>query len=216
LLRVFDEIVHDKAAHPIFKAYLFQQLGAVLKIRPFAWGIEYCPSLRDDLAAVDRICDNVALRSQDWLVQRKRDQLGARLTAFFNGLQDRNYFVEGNVRREVLRAVLKAGLQYGGFVDDSAHPRLLGEARSAHLLWALAPEAPKLTRYLPPADPASTNTNSKGGGATAPPSTPAAPFSPVFFLPIDRAALTRSITRQLPGEPGASPKLPPIPWIDSR
>jgi len=235
LLRVFDDVVHDKVAHPIFKAYLFQQLGAVLKIRPYAWGLEYCASLRDDLAALDRICDGGALRSQDWLVQRKRDQVGARLTAFFNGLQDRNYFAEAQIHREVLRAVLKTGLQYGGFVDGAGRARLLGEARSARLLWALAPDAPKLVRYIPSEEPSAAPLETGRGPATAGPrgpqpgasapapplplsfksKTPAAPYSPVFYLPLDRAALTRAITRQLPGDPAAPPKLPAIPWLDS-
>ncbi|HEY3900593.1 MAG TPA: hypothetical protein VGM54_18440 [Chthoniobacter sp.] len=207
LLRVFDDVVHDKSAHPIFKAYMFQQLGAVLKIRPYAWGLEYCPSLRDDLVAVDRLCDNGALRSQDWLVQRKRDQLDPKLSAFFSGLEQRNYFAEAQIHREVVRAVLKAGLQYGGFIDDTGRARLLGDARSAKLLWALAPDAPKLVQYVPPIE------NSKTPAVS--PKSPAAPFSPVFFVPLDRAALTRAITRQLPGEPGAPPKLPLIPFLDT-
>jgi hypothetical protein len=207
LLRVFDDVVHDKAAHPIFKAYLFQQLGTVLKVRPYAWGLEYCPSLRDDLVAVDRLCDGGALRSQDWLVQRKRNELGAKLAAFFAGLEQRNYFGEAQIHREVLRAVMKAGLQYGGFVDDTGRARLLGEARSTKLLWALAPDSPKLAQFVPPEENAKTpSANSKSQ---------AAPFSPIFFVPLDRGALTRAIARQLPGEPGALLKLPPIPFLDT-
>ena len=206
LLRVFDDVLHDKSAHPIFKAYLFQQLNGVLKVRPYAWGLEYCPNLRDDLTAIDRICDGGALHSQDWLVQRKRDQIGARLAAFYNGLQERSYFADAQIHREVLRAVLKTGLQYGGFVDDFGRPRLLGEARSAHLLWVLAPDTPKLVRYIPPTDAAKVSPfDSKPQ---------AAPYSPVFFLPLDRAALMRAITK-LPGDPATPPKLPAIPWLDT-
>ncbi|MEI9892838.1 MAG: hypothetical protein WDN28_02705 [Chthoniobacter sp.] len=46
ILRAFDELVHDKSANVMFKAYMMQQLGLVLKVRPYAWGLEHCVSLR--------------------------------------------------------------------------------------------------------------------------------------------------------------------------
>ena len=143
LLRIFDDVAHDKNAHPIFKAYLFQQLGVVLKVRPFAWGLEYCPSLRDDLATLDRLCDNSFLRSQDWLLERKRTQLIAKLAPFFNGLQQRNYFAEAQLHREVLRAVVKAGLQSAALSTAPDAPHLLGEARSAHGPLGARPRRPQ-------------------------------------------------------------------------
>ena len=48
--------------HPLFKAYLLQQLGGVLKVRPCAWGLDAAhESLRDDLAELDRLCDNSSI-----------------------------------------------------------------------------------------------------------------------------------------------------------
>jgi hypothetical protein len=205
LLRIFDEVVHEKAAHPIFKAYLMQQLAGVLKVRPYAWGLEYCTSLRDDLAELDRLCDNSSLRSQDWLLERKRAQFGGKLTAFFNGIQDRNYFAEAQLHREVTRGVIKAGLQFGGFIDAAGQPHLLGEARSARALWVLVAEGQKLARYTAAGADAKTTTD-----AAAQPE----PYSPVFYVPLDREALTRTISRFLAGQSGAPAKLPANPWLD--
>ena len=203
LLRVFDDLVRDKSANPLFKAYLMQQLGAVLKVRPYAWGLEYSPSLRNDLVELDRVCGGEALRSQDWLLERKRAQLGPKLTALFGGLQNRSYLADARLQREVVRGVVKAGLQFGGFIDSAAQSHLLGEARSSKALWALAPDGQKLTRYVP--------------GETAPQGAKprAAGFSPVFFVPLDRDALLAEIGRKLPNQPGGQTKLPAIPWLET-
>ena len=203
LLRVFDDLVRDKSANSVFKAYLMQQLGAVLKVRPYAWGLEYSASLRNDLAELDRLCDGAVLRSQDWLLERKRAQLGPKLTAFFNGLQIRSYLSEARLHREVVRGVLKAGLQFGGFIDSAGQPHLLGEARSSKALWALAPDGQKLARYVP----------SEAAPQGAKPR--AAGFSPVFFVPLDRAALLAEIGRKMPNQPGPPMKLPAIPWLET-
>jgi hypothetical protein len=64
-----------------------------------------------------------------------------------------------------------------------------------------------LVQYIPPEENAKT--------PSANPKSQAAPFSPIFFVPLDRGALTRAIARQLPGEPGAPPKLPLIPFLDT-
>lgn len=149
LLRVFDDLVRHPEASAVFKAYLMQQLAAVLKVRPYAWGWEYCSSLRGDLEELDRLCDHTPLRSQDWLLERKRAQFGSKLTAFFNGLHNRSYLADAQLDREVVRAVQKAGLQFAGFLDSAGQPHLLGEARSSRALWALAADGGKLTRYLP-------------------------------------------------------------------
>ena len=203
LLRVFDDLVRDKSANSLFKAYLMQQFGAVLKVRPFAWGLEYCASLRNDLAELDRLCDGTILRSQDWLLERKRAQFGPKLTAFFNGLQNRSYLNEAKLHREVVRGVVKAGLQFGGFIDNMGQAHLLGEARSAKSLWVLAVDGQKLTRHAPTGE---VRQNSK-------PLTMG--FSPVFFVPLDRDALLAEFGRRGSNPSVIPTKLPAIPWLES-
>ena len=201
LLAVFGDLVRDKTAGPLFKAYLMQQLATVLNVRQYAWGLEYCPSLRNDLAELGKLCGGVDLRSQDWLLERKKAQLGPKLTPFFAGLQNRDYLGEARLHREVLRAVVKAGLQFGGFIDCEGKANLLGEARSAKMLWSLTDDGQSLVRYSAVEDVKQT-TN------------PAAGLLPIFFVPLDRETFISEVMRKVSKKSGAELKLPTIPWLE--
>ncbi|MDB6174045.1 MAG: hypothetical protein JWL59_3356 [Chthoniobacteraceae bacterium] len=170
LLRVFDELLRDKSASPLFKGYLMQQLGVVINVRRYPWGLEYCASLRADLEELNRLCDGAMLRSQDWLLERKRSQFNSKLSAFFARLQTRSYLAEARLNRERVRAGLKSGLQFGGFIDSTAQAHVLGEARNEKSLWVLAAGTGELTRYILP-DAAGQN-----------PRPPPAIFSPILFV----------------------------------
>lgn len=200
LLGVFDALVRDTTTSAIFKAYLMQQLGIVLNVRPYAWGMEHCRSLRDDLAELDRLCEGTTLRSQDWLLERKRTQLGGKLDSFFDSLRERRYLAEARLHREIMLRVLKAGLQFGGFIDSAAQLHLLGEARSAKTLWVLTADGQKLCRYLPPGDTGEKAKEEPAG------------MSPVFFVPLDREALLAELTRKTSA--GSQFKLPAMPWLE--
>ena len=202
LLRVFDDLIREKSANSIFKAYLMQELAAVLKTRPYAWGLEYCESLRNDLAELDRICDGLKLQSQDWLLERKKAQLGPKLTAYFTGLQKRSYLAEARLHREVVLRVLKAGLQFGGFNDSSGQEHLLGEARSSKSLWALATDGQTLVRYV-----AASGTQGEKPSVAS--------FSPIFFVPLDRDSLLAEIGRKGSAQSAPPAKLPAIPWLQN-
>jgi len=201
LLGVFGDLVREKSSGPLFKAYLMQQLASVLNVRPYAWGLEYSASLRNDLAELNRLCDGVVIRSQDWLLERKKAQLGGKLTPFFTGLQNRDYLNEARLHREVLRAVIKAGLQFGGFMDGEGKATLLGEARSAKMLWSLAPDGQSLVRYIPSEDVQQTAKLATG-------------LSPIFFVPLDRDAFVAEVMRKVSKKPGVEMKLPAIPWLE--
>ena len=201
LLGVFGDLVREKSTGPLFKAYLMQQLASVLNVRPYAWGLEYSASLRNDLAELNRLCDGVVLRSQDWLLERKKAQLGGKLTPFFAGLQNRDYLNEARLHREVLRGVIKAGLQFGGFVDGEGKANLLGEARSSKMLWSLAADGQSLARYYPSDDVHQTIKPTPG-------------LSPIFFVPLDRDTFVAEILRKVSKKPGVEMKLPMIPWLE--
>lgn len=199
LLRVFDELVHDKEADAVFKAFMMQQLAAVLSLRPAAWGAEYCPSLREDLAKLAELCGDVPLRSQDWLIEGKRVQFSPKLTPFFAGLQSRQYFDEARIYRRVVRAALRAGLQFGGYLDGDLQPHTLAEAVAGSGLWALLAAGGGAGRYQPPI-------------ADGKPRGKYARFSPLFFIPMDpHAVITDAIQRT--GTP-PNVKLPSIPILE--
>ena len=200
-LRLFDELVLEKSSNPLAKAYVMQQLANIINIRPYAWGLEYCPSLRKDLVEMDRLCGGDGLLGSDWLSSRKRGALDGVLTPFFAELQTRKYVAEAQIVREVVQAVLKAGLQFGGFIDSSGKSHLLGEARHAKTLWALNLEGTKLTRFHEATD------------QKVRPSV--ALFSPIFFVPLDREELLRQIKGRMTDPKAKEMKLPAIPWLET-
>jgi hypothetical protein len=174
LLRVFDDLVKDKDASPVFKAFLMQQLAALLNGRPYEWGLQFCPSLQQDLARLAELCEDAPLRSEDWLLERKRVVLVPRLAPFFVELQKRGYFAEARRHRDLVRAALAAGLQFGGCLDDERKPHLFGDALAGHPLWALGVDH-EVIRFHPPE-----------GAQVA--DARLAPFSPIFFIPLQRDA----------------------------
>jgi len=194
LLRVCEELVRNKEVPPLFKAYLMQEFGKLMAVRPYAWGLQYCGSLRADLAKLAELCGDTPLRSMDWLLERKRSQLGGQLTPFFAQLQSRTYLGEAQLHRRVVRQALDAGLRYGGFLDAAGRAQLLGEAGSARTLWTLPVGGERIARFDPKA------AESKGRPAFA-------RYSPVFYVPLDREKLLTSAAT-----PGAKP--PAIPLLD--
>jgi hypothetical protein len=180
LLRVFDDLVKDKDASPVFKAFLMQQLAALLNGRPYEWGLQFCPSLQQDLARLAELCEDAPLRSEDWLLERKRAALVPKLAPFFVELQKRSYFAEARRHRELVRAALAAGLQFGGCLDDERKPHLFGDALAGHPLWALSVDR-EVIRLHPPEGEQSADAR-------------LAPFSPVFFIPLQRDAFSQPRT----------------------
>jgi hypothetical protein len=198
LLRVFDELVHDKEADPVFKAFMMQQLAAILNLRPNAWGMEYCPSLREDLARLAELCGDSALHSQDWLIEGKRAQFSPKLTPFFAGLRNREYFDEARIYRQILRAALRAGLQFGGYLDGQLQPHTLAEAVAGSGLWAVLADGSGVGRYQSP----EADGKVRGGFAQ---------YSPLFFIPIDpHAVLAEAIQRT---GSRSNVKLPTVPFL---
>ena len=201
LLGVFNDLVNNKTAPPLFKAYIMQSLALVLNIRPYDWGLEYSASLRKDLADFNKLCDGVLFRSQDWLLEWKKDKFGRKFAAFFASLDHRDYLTEARIHREVVRGVIKAGLQFGGFVDCEGKPHLLGEARGAKILWSLAEDTRSLVRYVPPDETqGSAKINLVG-------------FSPIFFVPLDRDAFLAEVFRRFAVKPDAKTDMSTIPWL---
>ena len=188
LLRVFDEIAREKAASPLFKAFLMQQLAALLRERPVAWGLPYCPRLARDLQRLDELCGGETIRSMDWLLERKRAQFSAKLAPLFGDLQSRTYFADARLNREIVRAAIKAGIQFGGFIDGAGQARVLGEATASGALWAVAGTGNGLVRC------------DRDAGNCA-------KFSPVFYVPLDRATLLDQSARKL-GIKSQTPEIP--------
>jgi hypothetical protein len=100
---------------------------------------------------------------------------------FFASLQNRAYKGEAMSSAGIESAVLAAGLDYAGHIDTSGTLVLLPGHQQAREVWFLdrAARTARLIRRSPDA--------SSAGGALP-------PFTPVFFIPIDRLNLIRTPT----------------------
>ena len=188
LLKAFDDLVREKQASPLYRAFLMQQLGALVELRPYAWGLQYSGALRADLARLKELTGNAPLRSMDWLLERKRNELGGKLASFFNELGSRNYLADARRHRDVAHAALNAGLHFGGFLDGDGQVHLLGEASAARALWAV-PEGGGVARFDP--------------GAAA----KFVRFSPVFFVPLEKELTVADRSAKGVARPPAIPLL---------
>ncbi len=207
LIEVLDVLAQNQSSNVVFRAYMFQQIVELIRMRPYVWGWQYAESLRADIGALEGICGRGSLRSGDWMVDVKNTQLGPKLTPFFAGLQSRKYWNEARLRREIIHRVITAGLKFGGYLDGAGTPRLLGEAQAGKELWVLLTDGRKLGRYSPTMAVADAATGAQNRDKLA-----AAPFSPVFFVPLDRQELLASLDRRFPGVMGRPIKPPLIPW----
>jgi hypothetical protein len=207
LIQVLDVLVQNQSSNLVFRAYMFQQIVDLIRMRPYVWGWHYAESIRADTEALEGICGHRSLRSGDWMVDVKNTQLGPKLAPFFAGLQSRQYLREAGLRREMIHRVITAGLKFGGYLDGAGTPRLLGEAQGGKELWVLLADGRKLRRYSPNAAVADSATSTQNRDKSA-----QAPFSPIFFVPLDRQELLASLDRQFPGVMGNPLKPPLIPW----
>ncbi len=187
-LEVFDKIMQDKAAPALVKAHVLIELERITRTQPLAWGLHLTPTLRTDLADLQKTIGGYPLRSEDWMVQKVRATLGAALTKFFESHQGRQYQKEAQARRELLRDISLVGLKFGGYIESDLSLHLNNAARARPELWLLGKTGPLHIA-----------TDSK----TAPIS--ALALSPVFFIPADRAALMQRYQLVLTGTVTAAP-----------
>jgi hypothetical protein len=188
LLEIFDKIMQDKAAPVLVKAFVMAELERITRSQPFAWGLHLAPSLRADLAELQKIIAGYPLRSEDWMVPKVRSTLGAALAKFFEARQTRQYQKEAQARRELLRDIALAGLQFGGYVDSDLSLHLSHAARVRPELWVLSKSGPLLISPEVSLAPAS-----------------ALRLSPIFYIPADRAALMQRYRLALKGGTAVMP-----------
>lgn len=192
LLEVCDKLVQDPNGSPIAKAYVLLKLEEMLILRPHEWGLQYCPSLLQDLRNLHQTLGNTVLRSEDWLVQPMREKWQAPLTAFFKPLKARSYLREAHALRTYLRSAITAGLKFAGYVETDLSLVLNQQGRTAGELWVIGKENGKPLLVANPA----------AGKAAADAPRPvilsaSVPLSPVFFVPADRQALLHQYQKAL-------------------
>ncbi|MDB6005244.1 MAG: hypothetical protein JWR15_2231 [Prosthecobacter sp.] len=194
LLEVFDKLVQNTIGGPIVKAYVMLRLQAMMQLRPRAWGEHYCPTLQQDLQELRRILGRTDLRSEDWLLPAMREKWTAPLTAFFKTCQEHTYMREATARRNYLRAVVNAGLKFGGYVETDLSLVLNPQGRNTGELWVIRKEGGKPLLVVNAA------ANSAASETPKPIMAPlSVPLGPVFFVPADRRTLVHQYQEALSG-----------------
>jgi hypothetical protein len=182
ILHVLDDLVRQKDAGILFRAYVLQQLRAFVGIRPYSWGVQYSPSLRKDLDSFGNLLGDVHLRSTDWMQPQRNHDLGPKLAGFINGLTSRSYFAQAQLNRQLIKAAVDAGLHFAGYVGPDGKKCLLGEATGQKCLIMVGSDGlPFVTE-----------------GVSSTVGNPALQIlSPIFYVPVDPAKLTQETANRL-------------------
>jgi hypothetical protein len=179
LLTVFTKLAVGVQFPRSLRYHLWSRLAPIALRDPQGWGLHLAPTLAADLSRFESL-GAIAGGSAAWMLPD-----GGGVTAahrdFFASLQNRAYKGEAMSSAGIESAVLAAGLDYAGHIDTSGTLVLLPGHQQAREVWFLdrAARTARLIRRSPDA--------SSAGGALP-------PFTPVFFIPIDRLNLIRTPT----------------------
>ena len=123
LLPVLDAIKDSKEGSPLFRAYLYERLIALMGSQPEAWGLAFCPATRADEVRLVGVTGR-PINSGDWLVAAKAQAESQRLEAFFAAARVVSYAKQAEGLLAVERAVAADGMKYAGYAGLDGKPAL--------------------------------------------------------------------------------------------
>ncbi len=192
LMHYFEVLSGMSGTSAAVRAVLWQQLMGLLKIRPYEWGLQHSAQLRRDLLVFDRLVQRERPSSADWMIPVRSASLNECYGAFFKKVASRKYLQEAQVHRDIVRAVIGAGLRYGGFVDEAGVAQLLPEAAVADALWGVGEGVNTAAVGVRP-----------GGEVKG-----VRVFSPLFFVPLDRRTFGQTKQQDTVPPSAAAPVIP--------
>ena len=145
LLDLMDRIVRFPDGDGLIKAFLFQELGGVMRARGPAWGLHFCPELTPRLNELNSILGNERIRSGDWNRPGPRKKWQAQLERFFTTVADGRLFYEPAVAfRDRAATVATTGLMLAGYIDGANEPHLKKREKEQGAAWAFSAESMEL------------------------------------------------------------------------
>jgi hypothetical protein len=162
LLQALDAIRDSSEGSPICRAYLVCKLVKMMELQPDEWGLSFCPSLRADVAQIQKIVGG-EIASGDWFVPSKTNAWNAPLEQFFSATKSDSYLKQATGNLILAEAAARDGLRYVGYVDLDGKPVITAGQTPAEI-WAYdaAGKKPAIVRDS------------------------AMPLSPLFALPLSR------------------------------
>jgi len=185
LLEVLDAIKDSRDGSPVFRAQLFCSLVEIMEFQPDAWGLSFCPSALADAKEIHAIVGG-QINSGDWLVPSKVANWAEKLDQFFTSEKLVSYAKQAAANLALAQTAAKDGLHYVGFIGLDGKPVLTEDSPHAEM-WGYDPISKQPVLYV--------------GSAM--------PLSPLFALPVSRAAyLTKAgVSVSVPSFANALPPL---------
>ncbi len=205
LLQVLDGVLQSTEGSVLAKAYVYQRICRIIKIRPYPWGLHYCPVLVEDMTKLNTLLYGRSLHSDDWMVPDVRTRLEPALTLFLKGAASHPpYLTTAGNYRQLAIAVRTAGINYVGYLDDNLQPHVKSKGIAASRLCAIAERGG-----------APINLPFENGQAKPNALKSAQKWSPLFLIPIDYDEATGRIRSSAGAgfpvqqtQPGNAPKSP--------
>lgn len=187
ILAMMDKVAAARSAPPLVKAYVLQELAAILRLRPNEWGLVWVPALDEHLQEMKRLAGG-SLESGDWMVPIKTSKI-QELTDWFRRREGFSFMAQQAINRQLTKTALESGLIVCGYIgSDGALVETNAEAiAGATELWALSSQG-SVPFIAFSRDNDSPESPLKSAGN-------ALPLSPVFCLPLDRAAAVATALR---------------------
>lgn len=178
-LKVAEEIIDAPAElNPLFRAYIFLEVGKLMQPRPEKWLYGFC-SFPEDLAELEkRVGPGVS--SSDWCSSAKTKEVAEEVNQFFESRAGKSYTKEAQAVYSLYARIYTGGLHYAGFRGLDGELKLSHSAAAAKDLWGLSPEFEVIRAF-------------KCSEGDWKPAAELADFSPVFFLRADPALTWQSV-----------------------
>lgn len=132
VLPLLERVANDQLAHPLAKAYVYEQLLKLVRNHKEEWGLHYCPSLLDEMNEFEALFIKAPVSEQAWLVLGKENSY-ADWEKYFSSRGNRGSFTQLRKTRAAAAEVLRNPIELAGRVSadgvalfgPSSHNRLV-------------------------------------------------------------------------------------------
>jgi hypothetical protein len=118
---------------PLFRAYLFLQVGKLMRSRPEKWLVDYC-QFGEDLESIRSIA-GAAVTGADWCSTEKNAAFDGELRAFFSERKNPNYLDRAKAVHGFYARVFTGGIVFSGHLDYEGQIRMARPVDVATILW---------------------------------------------------------------------------------
>ena len=167
--------------NPVFRAYLFLEIGRLMSPRREKWLLDFC-DFDEDFATLQSIA-GVTLSSSHWCSQAQTERLSEKLGTFFSERKGRKYLDKAKAVYGFYARVYTGGLVYCGHRDHTDSLKLVGPTETSEVLWGFDDNFKVAKVFL------------KDDSGQWKPSGPVAKFSPLFYIRVNPEDSWKSVAK---------------------